>query len=168
MLHFRDRIDDDDDENETRDFYYPGPTCIIRPQEVVVCVPCVCPLKSHQYFNRQTCQLKTFSGWQEITKPCSVTVFVLDNSTDKTFVLDNGETLCRFLSAVDNFGIKPEKCQIGSESVFEYENTMEVDDFEEEDEDDNTMETDSGIDGDVNPNVVRIAFESVVKNSYSF
>jgi hypothetical protein len=63
-----------------------------------------------------------------------------------------------------DFGIKPEKCQIGSESVFEYENTMEVDDFEEDEDD--TMETDSGIDGDVIPNVVRIAFESVVENSY--
>jgi hypothetical protein len=165
MLHFR--VDDNDDDDETRDFYYPGPTCIIRPQEVVVCVPCVCSLKAHDYFNRQTCQLKTFSGWQEIKKACSVTAFVIDNSTDKTFVLDNGETLCRFLSVMTNFGIKPEKCQIGSESVFEYENTMEVDDFEEDEDD--TMETDSGIDGDVgesNPNVILIAFESVVENSY--
>lgn len=159
MLHFN--VNDDD---ETREFYYPGPTCIIRPQEVVVCVPCVCPLKSHQYFNRQTCQLKMFSGWQEIKKPCSVCAFVVDNLTDKTFVLDSGETLNKVLSALANFGIKAEKCQIGSESVFEYENNMEIDDFEEEEDD--TMDTDSGIDGDIIPNVVRIAFENVDKKSY--
>jgi len=38
--------------------------------------------------------------------------------------------------------------------------------FDFEEEEDDTMDTDSGIDGDIIPNVVRIAFENVDKKSY--
>jgi hypothetical protein len=159
MLHFQ-LQEGQDVQNQlpdikTHDFYYNGPQCTIRPHEVVVCVPCVCPLAHHQEPNRHTCQLRTVAGWQEIDEPTSVVAYVFDNYTHKTFVLENGESLFRFITIGIIHGTNIDKCKIASEDFFGFER-----DEYDSDEDD-FMDTDSGIDGDFAKYVVVMALEDI-------
>jgi len=146
MLHFQlregENVENQLHDIKTHDFYYNGPQCVIRPRELVVCVPCVCPLAHHQEPSRHTCQLRTVAGWQIIDIPRSVVAYVFDNYTNKTFVLENGESLFRFITIGIMHGTNIDKCKIASEDFFGFER----DEYDSDEE--VYIDTDSGIDGD--------------------
>ncbi len=163
MLHFQLRFGDDPIRQtptiRPQDFYYNGPRCVIKPQELVVCVPCAAPDHRHIEANRATCELSTFQGWKKPELNMSVAAWVFDNQSDKLFILDCGETLFKFLNVGVQHKASFTRCRICPEAFFGFDKSWDENDEEEDmDWDD---DVDSGIDGDFNLNHVYIAYENI-------
>jgi hypothetical protein len=152
---------------KTQEFIYRGPTRVIKPMEVAVCLPCANNNAEHTKVDSTECELCTYQGWMTPNGLQSTAIYVLDNQSDKWLVLENGQSLFRFLAISMIHKAKYTPCRIDPADFFESYNAC--DDNEEdddvmdvyEDDDDYDDEVDSGIYGDINRNMVYIALESI-------
>jgi hypothetical protein len=190
MLHFKLRFGDDPNlqtpQIRTQDFYYYGPRCVIKPQEIAVCVPCVVDNHQHTKADPAVCELSTFSGWKTPDNLESIAAFVLDNLSTKYLVLESGESLYRFLTVGSVLNAPFTKCRICPTSFFDFKNVQhgynnnnnnnnnnaDYDDddddndddrmdYDDDDDDEYNNDSDSGISGDVNNHMVYIALENI-------
>ena len=152
----------------TQDFFYRGPTCVIKPNELAVCMPCANNNNEHMEADEHACELNTFDGWMTPNGAQSVAAYVMDNQSEKWLVLENGQSLFRFLSIAMIHEATHVKCRINPTLCFEFKNAQpeEEDDFMDyenimdyDDDDDDVNSVDSGIYGDINRNMVYIALE---------
>jgi hypothetical protein len=148
---------------KTQDFYYRGPTCFIKPYELAVCLPCANNCPEHIQVNQNECELSTMEGWMSPNELQSVAAYVLDNQSEKIFILETGQSLFRLLNIAMIHKAIHTKCRINPIFCFEYVNEHHDEDelMDYDDNDDNINDGDSGIFGDVNCNMVYIALESL-------
>lgn len=145
----------------TQEFLYRGETCVIRPNDLAVCLPCANNTYEHNQISEHECELSTMEGWMTPSALQSVAVYVVDNQSEKCFVLENGQSLFRVLTIGLIHKAQYTRCRINPMSCFEFKNLHpDEDDLMEYFEDD-ADSIDSGIYGDINHNMVHFALESL-------
>jgi len=147
-----------------QDFIYRGPTCVIRTNEIAICLPCANNNYEHNDLHEQECELSTMEGWMTPNGFQSVAAYILDNQSDKCFILENGQSLFRVLTIFLIHKAECTKCRVDPISCFKFENLHPAEDDIMDYLEDDSDSLDSGIYGDINQNMVYIALESIDQN----
>jgi hypothetical protein len=156
----------------TQDFFYRGPTCVIHPTELAVCLPCANNSHEHMDPAGDACELATMQGWMPPSRLQSVAAFVLDNQSEKYLVLENGQSLFRTLVVGLKHKAVYTKCRVSPHNCLQYTNEthpddvelmdyLDINDMNDYDQNDDDEDTDEGIYGDMSTDMVYIALEHI-------
>ena len=159
----------------TQDFFYRGPTCVIRPNELAMCLPCANNSFDHTGHDGDACELATMQGWMPPARSQSVATYILDNQSGKHLVLEQGQSLFKTLTVGLKHRALYTKCRVNPHYYFQYTHNAYDHELMDEDDDDDDPDAidqtdddddddDEGIYGDINTNIVYIALEHVELN----